>query len=244
MHFHLLLPGALLAVILFVAPWATAQPEPSGPPAVGVVAVERRPMTESYDFNGRIQPVNSVNIVARVTAFLEKKLFMEGSEVEKGDLLYSLEQAPFQAAVDGQQAAIAQAEAQLENDNLALWRAQWLLQRNAGSQQVVDNAQATQRTAAAQLKSAQAQLETSQINFNYTEIHAPIDGRIGRTSVTVGNVVTPTSGTGDGGQPGSNVRGLCGPDTSRAGIARAVCRQGRFRCIEDLRSPTRRQDLR
>ena len=118
---------ALLPVIVLVAPCAMAQPAPSGPPAVGVITVERRPMTESFEFNGRIQAINSVNIAARVTAFLEKQLFVEGSDVKKGDLLYSLEQPPFQAAVDVQKAAVAQAEAQLENDNLALWRAQWLL---------------------------------------------------------------------------------------------------------------------
>jgi membrane fusion protein (multidrug efflux system) len=160
-----------------------------------VVTVERRPMTESYDFNGRIQAINSVNIVARVTAFLEKQHFVEGSDVKKGDLLYSLEKPPFQAAVDVQKAAVTQAEAQLENDNIALSRAQQLVEKNAGSQMAADNALATQRTAAAQLKSAQAQLETSQINLDYTEIRSPIDGRIGRTSVTIGNVVAPTSGT-------------------------------------------------
>jgi len=160
-----------------------------------VIALERGPMTESFEFNGRIQAINSVNIVARVTAFLEKQLFVEGSDVKKGDLLYSLEQPPFQAAVDVQKGAVAQAEAQLENDNISLWRAQQLLQKNAGTQMAVDSALATQRTVAAQLKSAQAQLETSQINLDYTEIHSPIDGRIGRTSVTIGNAVGPTSGT-------------------------------------------------
>ena len=77
----------LLAVIILVAPGAIAQTGPSAPPAVGVVTVERRPMTESYEFNGRIQAINSVKIVARVTAFLEKQLFAEGSDVKKGDLL-------------------------------------------------------------------------------------------------------------------------------------------------------------
>jgi membrane fusion protein (multidrug efflux system) len=195
MYFSWPLRGTLLAVIVSIAPGAMAQLGPSGPPAVGVITVQRQPMNESYDFNGRIQPVNSVDIVARVTAFLEKQLFAEGSEVKQGDLLYSLEQPPFQAALDAQKAGVAQAQAQLDNDNIALWRAQQLVQKSAGSQQNVDNAQATQRTAAAQLKSAQAQLETAQINFNYTEIRSPIEGRIGRTSVTIGNVVTPTSGT-------------------------------------------------
>src|SRR5260370_12542830 len=195
MYVSLLLRVALLPVIILLAPCAMAQPAPSGPPAVGVITVERRPMTERYEFNGRIQAVNSVNIVARVTAFLEKQLFAEGSDVKQGDLLYSLEQPPFQAAVDVQKAAVAQAQAQLENDNVSLWRAQQLLQKNAGTQAAVDSALATQRTAAAQVESAQAQLETAQINLDYTEIHSPIDGRIGRTSVTIGNVVTPTSGT-------------------------------------------------
>ena len=79
----------LLAVIVLIAPGAMAQTGPSAPPAVGVVTVERRPMTESFEFNGRIQAINSVNIVARVTAFLEKRLFEEGSDVKKGDKIPS-----------------------------------------------------------------------------------------------------------------------------------------------------------
>jgi len=112
MYVSLLLRVVLLPVIILVAPCAMAQPGPSGPPAVGVITVERRPMTESFEFNGRIQAINSVNIAARVTAFLEKKLFVKGSDVKQGDLLYGFEQPPFHAAVD---AAVAQAEAQLEN---------------------------------------------------------------------------------------------------------------------------------
>jgi membrane fusion protein, multidrug efflux system len=152
-------------------------------------------MAESYEFNGRIQPINSVNIVARVTAWLYKKLFEEGADVKKGDLLYTLEKPPFQAAVDVQAAAVAQAEAQLENANIDLRRKQELVKTSAVSQQAADNSLAAQRVAAAQLKSAQAQLETAQINLDYTDIYSPIDGRIGRTSVTIGNVVSPSSGT-------------------------------------------------
>src|SRR3981081_511780 len=133
MYVSLLLRGGLLPVIILVAPCAMPQPAPSGPPAVGVITAERRPMTESFEFNGRIQAINSVNIVARVTAFRAEHLFAEGSDVKKGDLLYSLEQPPFQAAVDVQKAAVAQAEAQLENDNIALRRTQELMQKNAGT---------------------------------------------------------------------------------------------------------------
>jgi membrane fusion protein (multidrug efflux system) len=185
---------ALCAAIALTTPCAIAQTV-LAPPAVGVVKVERRPTIESDTFNGRIEPLISVKIAARITAFVEKKSFAEGSEVKRGDVLYTLERAPFQATVDVQKAAVAQAEAQLENSNTELWRKQQLLQKNAGTQEAVDNAQATQRVAAAQLKSAQAQLEVSQINLDYTEIRSPIDGRIGVALVSVGNVVGPTSGT-------------------------------------------------
>jgi membrane fusion protein (multidrug efflux system) len=190
------LVGALLsAFVALIAPCAMAQPASSGPPAVGVITLQPQPMTESYEFNGRIQPINSVNIVARVTAWLDKQLFVEGTDVKKGDLLYTLEKPPFEAAVDRQKAAVAQAQAQLENANIELQRAQQLLDKAAGTQQRFDTAQATQRSAAAQLKAAQAQLETAQIDLAYTDIYSPIDGRIGRTAVTIGNVVGPSSGT-------------------------------------------------
>ena len=191
----LLVGAVFLAFIVLGAPCVMAQPAPSAPPAVGVVKVERRPMTDSYEFNGRVQAINSVNIVARVTAFLDQQLFTEGTDVKKGDLLYTLERPPYQAAVNIQKATVAQAEAQLENGNLELRRKQELVQKNAGTQQALDSAQATQRVQAAQLESTQAQLETARINLDYTEIHSPIDGRIGRTSVTIGNVVGPASGT-------------------------------------------------
>jgi membrane fusion protein (multidrug efflux system) len=194
MSVPLLLRASSTALVISVATYATAQPAPSGPPPVGVATVENKPVTETYEFNGRIAAVDNVNIVARVAAFLEKQLFVEGSDVKTGDLIYSLERPPFQAAVDAQKAAVSQAQAQLDNANISLWRAQQLVDKGAGTQKAVDDALAAQRTAAAQLKSAEAQLETAQINLDYTEIHAPVSGRIGRTSVTVGNVVSPSSG--------------------------------------------------
>jgi len=186
---------ALSLAGIIAATSAVAQALPSGAPPVGVVTVQRQPMADTYEFNGRIQAINSVNIVARVSAFLEQQLFTEGTDVKKGDLLYVLERPPYQAAVDQQKAAVAQAEAQLENDNINLWRAQNLVKTQAGTQQAADTALATQRSATAQLEMNKAQLETAQINLGYTEIRSPIDGRIGRTSVTIGNTVGPSSGT-------------------------------------------------
>jgi membrane fusion protein, multidrug efflux system len=174
---------------------AMAQPAAGAPPAVGVVRAERNQITETDEFIGRIQAVNRVALVARVTGFLEKRLFTEGAEVKNGDLLYQIERPPFQAVVDAAQATIEQLEAQYRNAQLTLQRAQTLLSGPAGQQSNVDAALASERALAAQISGAQAQLETAQINLGYTEIRAPIDGKISSTSVTEGNVVSPTSGT-------------------------------------------------
>jgi membrane fusion protein (multidrug efflux system) len=180
-----------LASLTLVGP-STAQP---APPAVGVVRAERQQITQIDEFIGRIQAVNRVAIVARVTAFLEKRLFVEGSEVKQGDLLYLLEQPPFQAQVDASKAAVEQLEAQHRNAQITLNRAQELLRSAAGPQANVDTALAAERALAAQISGAQAQLKTAEINLGYTEIHAQIDGEISSTAVTEGNVVSPASGT-------------------------------------------------
>ena len=99
---------------------ADAQPTSRGPPPVGVVRAERQQITQVDEFIGRIQAVGRVALVARVTAFLEKQLFVEGSEVKKGDLLYRLEQPPFQAQVEANKATVAQLQAQHRNAELTL----------------------------------------------------------------------------------------------------------------------------
>jgi membrane fusion protein, multidrug efflux system len=174
---------------------AMAQPAAGAPPAVGIVRAERQQITETDEFIGRIQAVNRVALVARVTGFLEKRFFDEGAEVKKGDSLYEIEKPPFQAAVDAARSTVEQMEAQYRNAQLTLQRAQTLLNTPAGQQSNVDAALASERALAAQISGAQAQLETAQINLGYTEIRAPIDGKISSTSVTEGNVVSPTSGT-------------------------------------------------
>ena len=166
-----------------------------GPPAVEVVQAEEKPLTETSQFLGRIQAIDHVNIVARVTGFLDKRYFDEGAEVKAGDLLYRIEQPPFQADVEAKQAVVDQLKAQLENAKLTLDRAKSLLSTPAGQQSTYDAALASQRALAAQVLGAQAQLQQSQINLGYTEIRAPVTGKIGRTAITEGNVVGPTSGT-------------------------------------------------
>jgi membrane fusion protein, multidrug efflux system len=185
----------LLLIVGVLAAPAGAQPAPGGPPAVGVVRAERQQITQTDEFIGRIQSIGRVALVARVTAFLEKRLFVEGSEVKQGDLLYQLEQPPFQAQVDADQANVAQLEAQHTFAEQQLARSQYLIKTPAGQQQTVDQDVSNERSLAAQVASAKAQLEVAQINLGYTEIRAPIDGKISATEVTEGNVVSPTSGT-------------------------------------------------
>ena len=173
---------------------APAQLAASAPPAVGIVEAIKRPITETSEFLGRIEAINRVNVVARVTGFLDKRLFVEGAEIKKGDLLYRLERGPFEADLASKQGIVAQLQATLENAKLTTERARTLLGGPAGQQSTYDAAIANQRSLEAQVQSAQAEVQASRINLDYTEISSPIDGKIGRTAITEGNVVGPTSG--------------------------------------------------
>jgi len=196
MHLARVPIGLLTAGALAIAAPAAAraQPAPSGPPAVGVVEAIKRPITETSEFLGRIEAVNRLNVVARVTAFLEKRLFNEGAEIKAGEELYRLERGPFEADLASKQAQVAQLQAQLENARLTTERARTLLGGPAGQQSTYDAALANQRSLEAQVQAALAQVQSSKINLDYTDIRSPIDGKIGRTAVTEGNVVSPASG--------------------------------------------------
>lgn len=175
----------------------TALAQPAGsrpPPVVGVAPVQRRPVTSSQQYVGRIEAIDRVALVSRVTAYLDKRLFLEGSEVKKGDLLYVLEQGPFQAQVLAQQGALAQAQSTVNNAKINFQRQAALLKTPAGQRQAYDNASATAQGGAANVLTAQGNLQSAQIQLGYTEIRAPVDGRITATAVNEGNVVSPTTG--------------------------------------------------
>ncbi len=182
----------LLTLALAAGPALAQMPQGGPPPAVGVVEARRSPVTESSEFIGRIEAINRVDIRARVTGFLEQRLFTEGTEVAEGAPLFRIERAPFEATLDQAKASVASAEAQLYNARVALARARELRATGAGTQAALDNAQAQERTAAASVLGAQAQVRTAEINLAYTEINAPIAGAIGRANYTPGNVVSPT----------------------------------------------------
>jgi len=190
-------PKQLALALLVLVAWGAlraAEAQAPPPPAVGVRAAEIRGVARSYEFIGRIGAINTVQLRARVEGFLDKILFTEGQEVKAGTLLYQIEKAPYQAQVDANKANVAQLEAQHVNADLTLQRAQILLHSPAGQQSTVDAALAAERALAAQIDNAKAQLQLAEVNLGYTDISAPVDGRIGRTAYTQGNLVNAASG--------------------------------------------------
>jgi membrane fusion protein (multidrug efflux system) len=131
---------------------------------------------------------------ARVEGFLDKVLFREGQDVKAGDLLYQIEKVQFQAALDQAKANVVVAEATLTNAKLEYERSLELSKRNFSPQSDVDQKKAAMDTAAGRVLQLKAALTQAQVNLDYTDIRAPIDGRIGRTAYTVGNLVNPASG--------------------------------------------------
>lgn len=181
-----------ISFLLLASPMTMAQ-QPSAIP-VSVVAAEKRPLADTNRFVGRIEAIERVDVRARVTGFLEKIHFTDGENVKAGALLYQIERGPFEAAVQQAQAAVLKARALLDNANLQKQRADELIKTNAISQATRDDRTASAKEAEGNFAAADADLKTAEINLAYTEITSPIDGRIGRTAVTRGNVVGPNSG--------------------------------------------------
>jgi membrane fusion protein, multidrug efflux system len=190
---RLLLTVVMLVVLVGCGQKQQAQ-APASPPAVGVRPAEIKGVARSYEFVGRIQATNTVALRARVEGFLDKVLFKEGQDVKAGDLLYQIESAPYQAQVDQAKANVAAAQAQLINAQLQYNRSVELVKNQHTPQATVDHDKAVMDSARAQVLQTQAALTQAEINLGYTEIHAPIDGRIGLTAYTQGNLLNAASG--------------------------------------------------
>jgi membrane fusion protein, multidrug efflux system len=164
------------------------------PPSVSVTPVVSRQVTETGDFVGRIVAVDKVDIVARVSGFIEQRNFTEGQQVKTGDLLFRIEQATYKAAADQQRANLARAKATQTNTALQLERGKELIRNQSIPQSTLDQRAADDAGARADVMQAEALLEQAEINLGYTEIRSPIDGKIGLANFTVGNLVAPSSG--------------------------------------------------
>jgi membrane fusion protein, multidrug efflux system len=183
------------AVLWLMASCGAVAAQSPPPPSVSVIPVASREVRETADFLGRVTAVNKVEIVARVQGFIEQRLFTEGQLVKTGDLLFRIEQDTYKAAVEQQNANLAKAKAAETNTALQLARAKELVRNQNIPQATVDQRAADESVAQANVMEAKASLEQAEINLRYTEIRAPIDGRIGLANFTVGNLVGPLSGT-------------------------------------------------
>ena len=162
------------------------------PPLVTVAPVILQDVNPPEEYVGHVEAIQTVDLQARVQGFLEQVKFKEGSFVNAGDLLYVIEQAPYQANVKADKARVEQLQAMLTKASQYLERVKTV--RSGGvSASDIDNAVAEELGAKAQLEEARATLERSELNLGYTTVRAPISGRIGRTAYTAGNLVGPSS---------------------------------------------------
>jgi membrane fusion protein (multidrug efflux system) len=171
-----------------------AGPPPQPPPSVTVSPVRKAAVAESTESVGRTESVSYVDLRARVTGFLEKRAFEEGSDVKEGDLLYVVEQEPYRAAVEIAEAAVTQTEVLLVNYEKYLDRLNTVKESGGTSKANLDTGEKNVAETRALLQERRARLTQAKLNLSYTEILAPISGRIGRTNVHVGNLVGPESG--------------------------------------------------
>jgi membrane fusion protein (multidrug efflux system) len=185
---------ALLCIGLAACQPTQSTAPPAQPPAVGFILAELRDIRPSQGFIGRVRAVNTVQVRARVEGFLLKTLFKEGQFVKTGELLYQIEKTQYQAAVDQAKANLAAAQAVALNAEVQFKRASDLLKTQAGPQTNVDQTRAALDSANASVLQNQASLTIAQLNLSYTDIVAPIDGRIGLTALTDGNLVNSASG--------------------------------------------------
>jgi len=174
-------------VRFFVKP---APPMQMPPPEVAVVTVAPQPVVLTTELPGRTTPYRISEVRPQVSGLVEKRLFEEGSDVKEGQALYRLDAAPFRAALANAQAALARAEANLPAMQARAKRAQELFAGKAISQQELDDATAALKGAEAEVQAGRANVTTAQIQLGYTEITASIAGRIGKSSVTDGAIVT------------------------------------------------------
>ena len=182
----------LLSTFFQVAAVASQDSKSGPPPLVTVTSIIEQEINPPVEYVGHVEAIQSVEIQARVKGFLEQVHFKEGSDVQAGDLLYVIEQAPYQAKVAADKACVAHARATLTKASQYLKQVRSV--RSGGmSASALDTAVAEELQAQARLQETQAALKLSELDLGYTKMQAPISGRIGRTALTRGNLCEPDS---------------------------------------------------
>lgn len=163
---------------------------PSTPPEVGVIVVQPQSVTLTTELAGRTSAFLIAEVRPQIGGIIQKRLFTEGSDIKAGEVLYQIDPAFYQSAYNSAKAALVRTEANLIPIRLKAERYQELVKINAVSQQDYDDASAALKQAEADIEAGKAAVETARINLAYTKVTAPISGRIGRSSVTDGALVT------------------------------------------------------
>lgn len=196
--------GAALGVMLLVSGLLTGcddgskQQQAAAPatiPAVTVVKVEAKDLRPSVSFSARVEALHKVDLRARIEGYLQQQNFTEGAAVKTGDLLYVIEKAPYEAKVSAAEAAVAVAKARLDRTEIELTRQTTLVSKEAAAQTKLDDARTARNEAKGQYDKLMAELDQAKLQLSYTDIRAPIDGRIGKSLLSVGSFVSPQSGT-------------------------------------------------
>jgi len=163
-------------------------PAAGGPP-ISAAAVLEKPITETQEFSGRLEAIERVEIRSRVGGFITSVNFKPGSEVKKGDVLFVIDPRPFQAEMSRAEAAVGSARAKADLAKLELNRAEKLLAEKAIPQRELDEKASGLKELDANVRAAQASFEAAKLNLGYSQVRSPINGRVGRADITLGNLI-------------------------------------------------------
>jgi len=183
--------AGIVGVVVSGCSEANSKAEPpaqAGPPVSSAVVVQKA-VTETQEFSGRLEAIETVEIRPRVSGYITAVNFKPGAEVKKGDVLFVIDPRPYQAEADRTQAAAAAARARADLARLELQRAERLLADKAVAQREFDERAAGQKELDANARAAAAQHEAARLNLAYTRVTAPIDGRVSKAEITLGNLV-------------------------------------------------------
>jgi multidrug efflux system membrane fusion protein len=168
-------------------------PSAAPAPQVSVAEVVHRPLRDWSEFTGRMEAVQSVEIRPRVSGYIDRVGFEEGARVKKGQILFRIDPRPFRAAAEQQFAARQRALSELELAKANHARAQRLIGENAISREEFERLSSADSVAASELAAAGAALDAAKLNLEFTEVRAPVDGRVSRALITQGNLVSSDS---------------------------------------------------
>lgn len=195
---YLRVPALCLGLLALIACGKKEQGAPQmPPPQVGVVTVQPQNEPLTKDLVGRLSAYRRADVRARVSGVLLKRVYVEGSDVKKGELMFEIDPAPYQAALNSSIANLAAAKATYTNAHVVAQRDRQLIPQGYVARAQLDADEATERSSAAAVQQAQAAVETARINLSYTKVVAPIDGHSGQQQVTEGAIVG--NGTADTG---------------------------------------------